>query len=76
MMPSYVLFGFDADSVLAGYLFNVIDRVMATALTAFRVMHPRLSRCNDALRVAPIRSAVKSRIAATCSSASIIVSQN
>ena len=37
MMPSYVFFGFDADTALAGYLFNVIDRAMATALTAFRV---------------------------------------
>ena len=35
-MPSYVFFGFDADTALAGYLFNVIDRAMATALTAFR----------------------------------------
>jgi Protein of unknown function (DUF2786) len=42
MMPSYVFFGFDADTVLAGYLFNVIDRAMVTALTAFRVTHPRL----------------------------------
>ncbi len=42
MMPSYVFFGFDADTVLAGYLFTVIDRAMATALTAFRVAHPRL----------------------------------
>ena len=36
MLPSYVFFGFDADTALAGYLFNVIDRAMATALTAFR----------------------------------------
>ena len=42
MMPSYVFFGFDADTVLAGYLFNVIDRAMATALTAFRATQPRL----------------------------------
>jgi hypothetical protein len=52
-MPSYVFFGFDADTVLAGYLFNVIDRAMATALTAFRVMHPRL-------RSVGLRSASKS----------------
>ena len=42
MMPSYVFFGFDADTVLAVYLFNVIDRAMATALTAFRATQPRL----------------------------------
>ena len=42
IMPSYVFFGFDADTALAGYLFNVIDRAMATALIAFRVTHPRL----------------------------------
>ena len=42
MMPSYVFFGFDADTALAGYLFNVIDRAMATALTAFRATQPRL----------------------------------
>ncbi len=33
-VPSYVFFGFDADTALAGYLFNVIDRAMATALMA------------------------------------------
>jgi len=43
VLPSYVFFGFDADTALAGYLFNVIDRAMATALMAFRGMHPRLS---------------------------------
>ena len=42
MMPTYVFFGFDADTALASYLFNVIDRAMATALTAFRAAHPRL----------------------------------
>ena len=42
IMPSYVFFGFDADTALAGYLFNVIDRAMATALVAFRVTHPGL----------------------------------
>ena len=36
MVPSYVFFGFDADTALASYLFNVIDRAMATALAAFR----------------------------------------
>ena len=29
MMPSYVFFGFDADTALASYLFKVIDRAMA-----------------------------------------------
>jgi hypothetical protein len=41
-VPSYVFFGFDADTALASYLFNVIDRAMATALTAFRTAQPRL----------------------------------
>lgn len=42
MMPSYVFFGFNADTAIASYLFNVIDRAMATALTAFRTAQPRL----------------------------------
>jgi hypothetical protein len=42
MIPSYVFFGFDADTALAGYLFNVSDRAMATALAAFRSTQPRL----------------------------------
>ena len=41
MMPTYVFFGFDADTALASYLFNIIDRAMATALAAFRAAHPR-----------------------------------
>ena len=41
-VPSYVFFGFDADTALASYLFNVIDRAMATALRAFRMAQPRL----------------------------------
>jgi hypothetical protein len=31
--PSYVFFGFDADTAMASYLFTVIDRAMATALS-------------------------------------------
>jgi hypothetical protein len=42
VIPSYVFFGFDADTALAGYLFNVIDHAMATALITFRATHPRL----------------------------------
>ena len=42
VMPSYVFFGFDADTAMASYLFTVIDRAMATALTAFRTAQPRL----------------------------------
>ena len=42
MVPSYVFFGFDADTAMASYLFTVIDRAMATALTAFRMAQPRL----------------------------------
>ena len=50
ILPSYVFFGFDADTALASYLFNVIDRAMATALTAFRRTNPQLSgtRLRDA----------------------------
>ena len=50
VMPSYVFFGFDADTALASYLFNVIDRAMATALTAFRAAHPRLRALVFAVR--------------------------
>ena len=42
VVPSYVFFGFDADTTMAGYLFSVIDRAMATALVDFRVRHPEL----------------------------------
>ena len=42
MIPSYVFFGFEADTALASYLFSVIDRAMRTELLAFRVDHPRL----------------------------------
>jgi hypothetical protein len=42
MVPSYVFFGFDADTAMASYLFNVIDRAMATALATFRTAQPSL----------------------------------
>jgi hypothetical protein len=51
VVPSYVFFGFDPDTALASYLFNVIDRAMTTALMAFRATHPRLSGVG--LRQAP-----------------------
>jgi hypothetical protein len=35
VVPSYVFFGFDADTAMASYLFTVIDRAMATALRHF-----------------------------------------
>ncbi len=41
-VPSYVFFGFDADTAMASYLFSVVDRAMATALMDFRVRHPEL----------------------------------
>jgi hypothetical protein len=48
---SYVFFGFEADTAMAGYLFSVIDRAMATALVDFRVRLPDLSgvglRCSS-----------------------------
>ena len=43
MTPSYVFFGFEADTALASYLFKVIDRAMRTELTTFREAHPRLA---------------------------------
>jgi hypothetical protein len=42
VVPSYVFFGFDADTAMAGYLFSVIYRAIATALIDFRVRHPEL----------------------------------
>jgi hypothetical protein len=41
-VPSYVFFGFDADTAMTSYLFSVIDRAMSTALSAFRTTSPRL----------------------------------
>jgi hypothetical protein len=41
--PSYIFFGFEADTALASYLFTVIDRAMRTELAAFRIAHPRLA---------------------------------
>src|ERR1700748_1651944 len=40
--PSYIFFGFEADTALASYLFTVIDRAVRTELAAFRIAHPRL----------------------------------
>jgi Protein of unknown function (DUF2786) len=40
--PSYVFFGFEADTALGGYLFNVIDRAMRTELSVFRTGYLRL----------------------------------
>jgi uncharacterized protein DUF2786 len=42
LIPSYVFFGFAADTAMAGYLFSVIGRAMRTGLSAFRAAHPRL----------------------------------
>ena len=41
--PSYIFFGFEADTALASYLFTVVDRAMRTELLAFRIAHPRLA---------------------------------
>jgi hypothetical protein len=43
LMPSYVFFGFEADTSVASYLFAVTGRAMRTGLSAFRAAHPRLS---------------------------------
>lgn len=40
--PCYVFFGFEPDTQMAGYLYAVIDRAMATSLQAFRTTRPRL----------------------------------
>jgi hypothetical protein len=40
--PSYIFFGFEADTTLASYLFTVIDRAMRTELATFRIARPRL----------------------------------
>jgi hypothetical protein len=40
--PRYVFFGFETDTTMAGYLYAVVDRAMATALAAFRRGHPAL----------------------------------
>ncbi|MBC9207152.1 DUF2786 domain-containing protein [Roseomonas aerophila] len=38
----YIFFGFDTDTVLAGWLFQVISRAMAVELDAFRQRSPQL----------------------------------
>jgi hypothetical protein len=43
LTPSYVFFGFEADTTLASYLFKVIDRAMKTEVATFRAAHPRLA---------------------------------
>jgi hypothetical protein len=40
--PFYVFFGFEADTSLAGYLFAMIDRAIATETRAFRVANARV----------------------------------
>ena len=42
VVPRYVFFGFEADTAMAGYLFSVIDRAMASAPIDFRARHPEL----------------------------------
>ena len=41
-IPRYVFFGFETDTSLAGYLYSVIERAMATELNAFRLGKPGL----------------------------------
>ena len=40
--PRYVFFGFETDTAMAGYLYAVIARAMATALTGFRARRTAL----------------------------------
>jgi Protein of unknown function (DUF2786) len=39
----YIFFGFETDTVLAVYLFEVITRAIATEVTAFKTANPRLA---------------------------------
>jgi hypothetical protein len=40
---SYVFFGFEPDTEMAGYLFSVVDHAMAAAVATFRRSQPRLA---------------------------------
>jgi hypothetical protein len=40
--PRYIFFGFETDTALAGWLFQIIDRAMAAELQAFRRDRPAL----------------------------------
>jgi hypothetical protein len=53
MIPSYVFFGFDADTALAGYLFNVIDRARRLPGDASAAERRRSSQCIVQLRARP-----------------------
>ncbi len=51
----YVFFGFETDTALAGYLYAVIGRAMATEMLAFKVARPqlhavRLRRASDSFQ--------------------------
>jgi Protein of unknown function (DUF2786) len=63
VMPSYVFFGFEADTAMAGYLFSVIDRAMATALTDFRVRHPELRSVDLRWSSTSFRQGMAARVA-------------
>ena len=52
-MPTYVFFGFESDTVLAGYLYKLISHAIRTELEIFRAQYPRL-------RANRLRSASKS----------------
>jgi hypothetical protein len=52
-VPSYVFFGFESDTMLASYLYSLINHAMWTELEAFRAAHPQL-------RATGLRSASKS----------------
>jgi hypothetical protein len=53
VVPSYVFFGFESDTELAGYLYDLINHAMQTELEVFRVANPQL-------RATRLRSASKS----------------
>jgi hypothetical protein len=60
----YVFFGFDADIALASYLFAVIDRTMATELSAFRRANPRLGGIELRTSSASFQHGMAARLAA------------
>jgi hypothetical protein len=41
-VPSYVFFGFETDTMLASYLYNLINHAMRTEFDIFRAAHPQL----------------------------------
>jgi hypothetical protein len=62
-VPSYVFFGFDVDTTLAGYLFSVIDRAMRAEVAVFRRINPRLRSTRLRLASTSFQQGMATRIA-------------